>query len=281
MHAVMKHWDPMLGCDFHMGTIPPAPPAGPFPYFTMQLTSGLYIFFKPIWDQVTLYGVSVEKGTDIGSGIPHVGTPVVELPAMIAFSASKSHFYSATYFVKNKNPALALAVFANPNLNCGLPVPTPTGVAVCINTHVAGMSWADILGGFGSMYGDIVVQTLFNVLGMKYGNAFGGWVAGRVGASGGGFIASQAWNIMAFMMGSPLGGSSTNLGGVIVDQKGDAWNPGGAFGNAVSSFTEGVGRAMGDVLEGNPPQMPVPDIRYPAGLSAPVVSNVTTNAPPH
>ena len=289
MHAVMKHWDPMVGVDFHMGyspivTPPPAPPVptGPYPFATMQFTSGLYVFFKPLWKQATLYGVSVEKTTDIGSGIPHIpmAMVIVELPMIIAFSASKSHFGSSTYFVTDKTPALALAVFANPNLNCGLPCPTPTGVAICINTHVAGMSWGDIGSGFGSMCGDIVVQTILNVLGMKYGEGFGKWLAGKVGASATGFIANQAWQIASLIFGGPLGADIGTVGGIATDQKGEAWTPGGAIGTAFSSFGEGVGKAFGAILDGDTPQFPVPDIRYPVGLPKPKIPNVTDNPPP-
>lgn len=292
MHAVMKHWDPMIGCDFHIGysvvaTPPPAPPlpTGPYPFLTMSLTSGLYIFFKPLWKQVTLYGVSVEKSTDIGSGIPHIPLMppigvIAELPLVIAFSSSKSHFYSNKYEVTGKNPALALAVFANPNLNCGLPVPTPTGVAICINTHVAGMTWGDIGAGFGAMFGDMVIQTILNVLGMKYGEAFGTWVARKLGASATGFIATQAWQILSLLFGGPMGADVGTFGGIATDQKGEAWTPGGFISTLFNSVTEGTGRAIGSILDGEPPQFPVPDVRYPVGRPKPNVPNVTNNPPP-
>jgi len=291
VHAVMKHWDPMLGMDFHMGyspiaTPPPlAPvPTGPYPFATMQFTSGLYIFFKPLWKQVTFYGVSVEKGTDIGSGIPHIPLMppigiIVELPAIIAFSGSKSHFYSATYKVTDKNPALGIAGFTNLNLNCGMPFPTPTGVAFCITTHVAGMSWGDVLAGAGSMLGDIAIQTVLNLLGLKFGNRFGVWFAGKVGASATGFVAGQAANILAFIFGTPVGGSSSNIGSFIVDQDGNAWNPGSAVGWG-PALLENAGRALGNYFDGNPPNFQVPSVSYPAGVNWPTVSNVTNNAPP-
>src|SRR5262249_18287707 len=144
-HLVMKHWDPMLGVDFHMVNLPPAPPAGPSPYATFYFLSGLYIFFKPIWKHPSLYGATVAKGTDIGSGIPHIGPPSVTLPLEIAFSSSKSHFASVKYKADVGPPALAVALFLNINLNCGTPMPTPTGIRICFNTPAGGAGAGGIL----------------------------------------------------------------------------------------------------------------------------------------
>src|SRR5262249_56535928 len=104
---VMNPGTPMIGGDFHMVTPPPAPPAGPPPFATFDFLSGLYIFFKPIWKHPSLYGATVAKGTDIGSGIPHIGPPSVTLPLEIAFSSSKAHFASVQYKAGVCPPALA------------------------------------------------------------------------------------------------------------------------------------------------------------------------------
>jgi hypothetical protein len=255
-HMVMKHYDPMIGGDFHMVTIPPAGPVGPSPYFTMSLLNGLLIFFTPLNKQVTQYGITVAKGSDIGGGIAHVGPPSVDLAVTILTSGSKCHFGSASYQVMNKPPALALLVAANPNLNCGTPVPTGSGVVICLNTHMAGMSWADVLGGFGSMMGDAIVQTAFNAL----GTAFGGLKVFK----GHDLAAAIAWAAITFGLGTPLGPGIANTNS-IKDQKGDSWAPSSLLPGVIAAGElENVGRAVGDYLDGKPPHLPdPPDIRYP------------------
>ena len=44
-HGVLKHWHPMVGCDWHIPWPPgsPAPAPAAAPYFTMQLMCGYLV----------------------------------------------------------------------------------------------------------------------------------------------------------------------------------------------------------------------------------------------
>jgi hypothetical protein len=242
-HMVMKHYDPMIGVDFHMVTIPPAPPAGPSPYATLSLLNGLLIFFTPLPKQHTVYGITVAKGSDIGGGIPHIGPPSVDLPLTIIGSGSKCHFGSANYKVQGKPPGLALAITLNPNLNCGTPVPTPTGGVLCFSTHAAGMSVGDIIAGLLTMAADAAMQAAFNALGNAVGGGLGGFA-------------------LTFLIGTPLGPGlgNTNL---YVDKDGNGWSPGGAVEGWVSNLSDNTGKAVDDYLNGKPAHIDIPDIATP------------------
>lgn len=175
MHFVLKHWHPMVGMDYHIPWPPgsPSPAPAPVPYQTAFLLIGIAptIFSKPITSHMTDgFAITMEKGTDIGTLIPHIGAPSVTLPVEMVFSASKSHFGASAYQAEGKVMGCALLVSVNPNLNCGNPAPTPTGFVVCITTHIVQMSWADVLGGLAAMCADIAMQWLLNKLGSFLGD---------------------------------------------------------------------------------------------------------------
>jgi len=306
-HFVMKHWDPMIGIDWHMPTIPPKPPTPPpAPYPTFMFVSGMYIFFKPLWKHVSLYGVTVEKGTDIGALIPHFpGVPSASLPLEIVFSSSKSYFGSSKYLEEDKTICLDLLMSTNPNLNCGYPCPTPTGFVITFTTHAAGMTWGDVFAGFGAMFGDWCVQTILNYVGLRGGSwlgkfgdklgPLGGRLANLAGGKLGPYLPSalgrfagvlgthgdQAVMVAMLLFGGPMGMDVGTFGGLAKDQKGDAWTPGGALGGATSSAWENIGRAFGDYLDGEEnPTIASPDIRTPAAAPSPQIPNVTNNPPP-
>jgi len=266
-HCVMKHYDPMIGCDFHFVVLPPDfVPKGPAPYFTMSLLNGLLVFFTPLPKQVTLYGVTVAKGSDIGGGIPHIGAPSADLAITILTSGSKCHFGADSYKVENKPPALALLVDVNPNLNCGTPVPTITGAVIALNTHAAGMSWADVLGGFASLAADAIMQTIFNALGTAFGN--------MKFFQGTGLLATKIWTGITFFLGTPLGPGLGNTN-IFKDKDGNGWSPGGAVESFVNSGAENVGRAVGDILDGQPPHWPeIPEFAGPKSGNLPKPSNL-------
>lgn len=163
MHCVLKHIHPMLGVDFHIPWVPgaPAPAPSPVPYATMQILMGVVptVFSKPLFSHMTDgFCITMEKGTDIGSFIPHVGPPSLTLGVEMLVSASKSHFGASQYKAEGKVMGCALLFFVNPNLNCGTPAPTPTGVVTTITTHMVQMSLGDILAGLFEMAIDTLLQ---------------------------------------------------------------------------------------------------------------------------
>jgi len=203
------------------------------------------------------------------------------LPIEIMFSASKSHFASAKYEVEGQPVSLALLFCYNPNLNCGTPVPTPFDLVICINTHVAGMSWADIFAGLGSMLSDFVIQSVLNWVGgkaAKWLTNMKGVTSGRIGQ----YLANAAYNNayikgtieglthnqavgtalkamtdriavvwtvgeqligteIGLLLGSPLGVSVGNVGLTPLG--------GGQTGDAAGGYLEGKGRELGQALD--------------------------------
>ena len=270
-HMVMKHWDPMIGCDVHLAVAPTGPPIGPpgpYPYFTMQFLSGLLVFFTPLKSQRSLYGITVAKGSDIGGGIPHVGAPSADLPVTILTSGSKNHFGANNYQVDGKPVGLALLGAVNLNLNCGTPVPTPSGYVVCVNVHAGGMTFADYLGGFATMVADFAIQSAFNHLGMRFGKLFDG----KTGILG--LVGNYGWTLLTFLVGTPLGPGLGNTN-IFQDKDKSGWSPGGAAEGWVDNMAENVGRAMGDILDGEPPHLPkIPEIAKPDSKHLPKPSNL-------
>ncbi len=186
MHAVLKHWHPMIGRDMHIPWPPgsPAPAPAPVPYFTSFLMLGLGFmssYAKTHFSQGI--GMTMQMGTDIGMMIPHIGAPSTLLPIEIPLSSSKSYFGPANHQAEGKPIAAALLVQVNPNLNCGTPVPLPLGTVIALNTHYVGMTLADVMGGLGAMLSDFVIQAALQVV--------GGRVTGAVSGRLGGAIASR------------------------------------------------------------------------------------------
>jgi hypothetical protein len=289
MHFILKHWDPMIGVDYHIPWPPgsPAPLPSPVPYMTMQLLNGIVptVFSKPIMTHLTaFYGVTMEKGTDIGTMIPHIGPPSLTLVVEMVFSASKSHWGSARYKAEGKVIGCALLVSVNPNLNCGTPAPTPTGFVVCVTTHATSMSLGDILAGICAMAMDALMQFLLNKLGGAIGDRLTNsimrrigpstWVnafcsfAGRsgAGAAATAAVARQAASVgrvvgpaVGFFLGGPLGMDVATFTG---------WSPGGAVSGGLGGLADSGGQALGDWID---PPPPVGD--YNNGAGAPPVAN--------
>ena len=161
LFAALRKCHPMIGCDWHIPTVPPGVvlPA-PTPYGVVNIMGNLLGIELTTLYTPTVYGGGMQakmcKGSDIGSMIPHIGTLSLTIIIEILFSGSKCHFGPSNIFVKDQhgadqNPAAAVLVYANVNLNCGFPVPTPLDVVIAPNTAVLPMTWGDILGGLFSM----------------------------------------------------------------------------------------------------------------------------------
>ena len=151
IHAILKHWHPMIGWDFHIPWVPgtPAPAPVPVVYKTGATLSwvaglvGLQGVTKMAKSHVSQgWGFTMLQDTDIGTMIPHIGPPSLLLPLDILFSASKSYFFTTQYKAEGANIAVALAIIVNPNLNCGTPIPTPTGPLVIRNRGIPNSSIA-------------------------------------------------------------------------------------------------------------------------------------------
>ncbi|CAN5807448.1 hypothetical protein BH11PLA1_BH11PLA1_17950 [soil metagenome] len=174
--AVMKHWHPMCGVDFHIQVPPPpAPPIPSMPYKTFSAMCGSLGWFTTVkyfpTHNSSGFGYTMAKGTDIGPMIPHLGPqPHITLPIEMLASASKSHFGVAKYAGQDNTKAdncIAVGAlgFTNPNLNCGTPMPTPTGMIIVLNTHMASMTLGDFLAGCIDMGVDFLIQWGLNKLG--------------------------------------------------------------------------------------------------------------------
>lgn len=288
--AVLKNWHPMCGVDFHIPWVPgtPAPAPSPVPYKTMYVLNGLGFQCAKADDHLSCnWGLSMLKGTDIGTMIPHVGPPSLTLPIEMLASASKSHFGTSRYKSKGTPVAAALLVVVNPNLNCGTPVPAPLGFVVAITTHFVDMSLADIIAGLVSMAVDFAIQSLLNWAGGKVGSAIGKALGGvfapcfaltgayrALGATGeaafdhyaaffarraaGEVVGAVASTAFGFFFGGPLGADIGTFGGYGKDADGNAITPGGSGASAVSNAAEGAAHSVFDGPEVNQPAQPLP-----------------------
>lgn len=185
MHAIMKNWHPMFGFDWHCPWVPgtPSPAPAPVMYKTgamLKWMTELKDLTKVAWSHSSQgWGYSMKQGTDIGPLIPHIGPPSLLIPIEIIFSSSKSYFFTSQYKAEGENICVALAILVNPNLDCGTPMPTPTGVVLALNTHFAGMSWAEFIQALNQMALEALIQTILNFLCGKLGDT----ILGRMTAA--------------------------------------------------------------------------------------------------
>ena len=160
MFAVMKHWDIMIGIDVHTCWPPGSPyPTGPKPYLVCMLMTGTMLTAQMAFTAVTFNGWTMQRGTDIGPLIPHIGPPSLLTPIDMLFSSSASYFGPSSHTVEGAPVAAALLMVVNPNLNCHFFGPAPTGFVLCFTTHYVGMTIFDILFGVISMAVAVVIGT--------------------------------------------------------------------------------------------------------------------------
>lgn len=182
--AVLKHWDPMIGLDFHMAINPGGPPplfVTPVP-MTPHVVAGV-LMWGP-WGLLgkgksepsvrTFHGDVMLRGTDMGYLIPHISIPPTNLlmPVWTGLSSSKSEFSVASVRCADGPVAIAILVFIGVNLDCQgttIPVDLPTGRIIAVNTHFAGFTFGDFVAGIVMMGIDIAIS------------AFTGWVGSGLG----------------------------------------------------------------------------------------------------
>lgn len=184
MFAVMKHWDLMIGIDRHIPWPPesPIPLPDPVPYVTIMVLMGLQPLTPMMaFSSMTLYGWTMQRGTDIGPGIPHIGMPSLLTPLDMLFSSSVSYFGPTAYQHEAEPCAAALLCVINLNANCQEPVALPTGLVLCITTHYTMMSFFDILFGFGTMIFDMVLDYASCQLSNLAGKVIGKYVVSPIG----------------------------------------------------------------------------------------------------
>jgi hypothetical protein len=178
--AVMKHYDLMIGIDRHICWPPksPIPLPKPMPYVTIMILHGIQPLTPMMAKtQMTLFGWTMQRGTDIGPGIPHIGIPSILTPIDILFSSSISYFGPMAYHAEAQPVAAALLSVVNLNSNCQVPVMLPTGLVISPTTHFTNMSLLDIMFGFAMMAVDIVLELVTDKLATVLGKAV------RTGAS--------------------------------------------------------------------------------------------------
>lgn len=164
--SVLKDFHPMVGYDLHIPwPLPsPAPSPAPVPYVCFHLLCGWKGTYQRAVTHKTSWGEMIQKGSDIGPGIPHIGVPSYLLPLDILFSASKSYFGTTDYIVEKKPAAVAVIPFIgiNINLNCGTPFPKRPGIVIAFQTHYGGMTWGDFFHGLLSFAIDWALQWLIS-----------------------------------------------------------------------------------------------------------------------
>jgi hypothetical protein len=144
---------PMIGVDLHKAQAPgPVPPVPFSPHIvTAALCIGPWgiLTGSPVPKVMDQFGITLQKGTDIGPLVPHICVPIppnLLTPIYIIGSASKSYFGVATVQVGGSPVAVAVAMIMNINVNCG-DISTPSGFVMAPNTVQAGMTLGDFLSG--------------------------------------------------------------------------------------------------------------------------------------
>ena len=188
MCAVLKHYMPMLGCDFHDTIPPPGPVVVPkIPHFvSANLMIGPWgaLTGKARPDVISAAaGITLLRTTDIGPLVPHISAPHYLLPLLILGSASKAEFGATSITTPDGPVAVCVASVVNFNLNChGTAVPPlPTGVVLGMTTHFTGFTLGDFLSGLLCMVMDSAVQYVLNrVMGSDRATRVFNWVQGPI-----------------------------------------------------------------------------------------------------
>ncbi|HYT93456.1 MAG TPA: hypothetical protein VEL76_32360 [Gemmataceae bacterium] len=161
---VLKNFHPMIGCDWH-DLMPPGSPSitGKAPYLAVAPLVWLTYNLTAKWGPSTHthWGWTMQRQTDIGPLIPHIGAPNVLLPLIIAFSGSKSYFGTSRILAEGKPVAIAIAKIINTNLNCDGPTkmpPLPTGFVLAFTTHETSVTLGDVLADLAQMVFDSLLQ---------------------------------------------------------------------------------------------------------------------------
>jgi hypothetical protein len=293
--SVLVHYYPMLGVDLHKAQAPG--PVPPVPFSPHVVVAALYLgpwgilTGLPALTVKSQYGITMQKGTDIGPLIPHVCVPIppnLLTPVYILGSASKSYFGVATVKVGGAPVAVAVAKIMNLNVNCG-DIPTPSGYVMAPNTVNAGMTLGDFLSG---LLTALVEGALQWVIGQVVG-AIGEGIAGKLfkaalvpvvdaadaatlaaakaaiasGTSqfGSEMIKGAIGTVVGLALGSPLGASGSNIYKALGLYNGpsdpNAPNMSSPFGGAsgeVSGKAGDFGQHLGDGSTDQHPSAPPP-----------------------
>ena len=105
LFACLKHFDPMFGRDLHTVWPPGAPSASPVPgpHLTTSTLMGVGLTASMAKKVFTHFGWSMQRGTDIGPMITHIGlVPNMLSPLLFIASASKSR---PPFWVTRKPPS--------------------------------------------------------------------------------------------------------------------------------------------------------------------------------
>ncbi len=231
---------------------PPIPPVPPFlPYFWLQVLGGLPFFTKAKICKKTFawHFPAMQKGTDIGRMLIHVGNPInLKLPFIIYNSSSKSFFGASTVKVENQVVAVSNAVVVNNNMNCNDPMNLPTGVVIAPNTVMAGMTIGDFLAGYVNITTDLLVGKALG----KPGDYMGKKIIGKLANSA---VTKSAWEAvtkskLGKTMAEEVTGESVNaLTGLGFDKIKDVVKNKTGF-DLDSSIGDNIGRMADDSLEG-------------------------------
>jgi hypothetical protein len=239
---------------------------------------------KPVRNVMSsAFGCTLQRGTDIGPLIPHIGIgpafPNLLYPVILATSASKSEFGVASVYAGGDVVAIACmgaigVPCVNLNLNCwGLPFPPmPSGIVLAYNTVCVDASWWDLVIGALNMILDMLVQYVigrifagrrfdrFLTLAPNYIPGVANAFMRNVGQRGffyqaaSAFVDDIAKVLGGIIVGSPLGLGSINLLQLAWPDTPVAINPGGAAPGALSNLLDGAQKnyLMNNTIEDYP-----------------------------
>lgn len=287
--AVLKHYMPMIGGDFHDTIPPPGPVVVPsIPHFVAaNLMIGPWggLTGKDQPDVVSAAnGTTLLRTTDIGPLVPHISAPHYLLPLLILGSASKSEF-GATSVMTAKGPVgVCVASIVDFHLNCHGTArpPMPTGVVLGMTTHFTGFTLGDFLAGVLCMVMDSAVQYGLNrIMGSDRATRVFNWVQGPIiraicpGArsmttalcahgmnpyvmNG---LANAVPTLSGLLIGGPIGWDIA-----VIPTSTDPTTPMGAVTNAVTGYLNDP--AVHEFANGSDSDAPVGDFGSPTGTDS-------------
>jgi len=282
MCAVLKHYMPMIGGDFHDTIPPPGPVMVPsIPHLVAaNLKIGPWgaLTGKDAPDVISAAaGTTLLRTTDIGPLVPHISAPHYLLPLLILGSASKSEF-GATSVLTSKGPVgVCVGWVVDLHLNCHGTArpPMPTGAVIGMTTHFTGFTLGDFLAGLLCMVMDSAVQYGLNrIMGSDRASRVFNWVQGPIiralcpGARSmttalfargmnpvaTNMLASAVPTLTGLLIGGPIGWDIA-----LIPTSADPTTPMGAVTNAVTGYLNDP--AVHDFANGEPE--PVGDFGSP------------------
>jgi len=230
---------PMLGCDWHLGTLAPVVPPVPMPHFVAQVLGGIINVEGPSKDVLSHNFLTIKRGSDIGMFIGHVSPSILAILLPLG-SGSKCEFGAFSVMTNSTATAVAVGVYVGTNLNCADPIPgASVNAVVAPGTNMANFTLADFGASMLSAAVDIILSAIIDkVIGKLKDGAMAGIMKLASKSSvakgivlnvaitnilSGGIVDGMFDNAVNYLVGSPVGSSvhqnaPGNLPGSMVDR---------------------------------------------------------------